>query len=181
MLWNFGDKMRLLSPLGHPLDHSALTNVLPDQHHDRPINIEVSNTTLNIYPLPGGPGQWDIAMPLNARIVKFSFQSNKVIAEGSGKAGVHGIATRSQFETTTFSLGGHGTTTTTAYNACYSKKASTMNLSHKVFASVGYYISLTEAYLTLISASERVFRTVWTNYGASIYTLHCIGQVQVIG
>lgn len=173
--------MRLFDPLNHPLEHSVLTNVLEDQHHDRPENIEVANTTLQVYPLPSGPYVWDIAVPLNARVAKFSFRSNRSIAEGGGKAGVHGIATRSILETTTFSLGGNTSLTITAYNACYSKKASAMNLSHKVFSSGGNYICLTDAYLTLISGTERVLRTTWTNYGAAIYTLNCWGEVQIVG
>jgi hypothetical protein len=173
--------MRLFSPLGHPTDHAGLSNVGIDQHHDQPENIEVVNTSLVVPPLPGDPKEWDIAVPLNAQVVKFSFRSNRTIAEGSAKAGVHGIATRSSLETTTFSLGGNSSTSITAYNAAYSKRAAAINLSHKIFSSTGDYIALTDAYLTLISASVRVFRTVWTNYGASNYTLNCWGQVQVIG
>lgn len=173
--------MRLRDPLRHAAEHDALTNVGADQHHDQPENIEVSNTTQTIDPLPGGPGVWDISVPLDARVAKFSFRSNHTVAEGGAKAGVHGIATRSSLETTTFSLGGHGTMTTTAYNACYSKKAAAMNLSHKVFSSGGDDIVLTDAYLYLVSASVRVLRTTWTNYGGSVYTLNCWGEVQIIG
>jgi hypothetical protein len=64
---------------------------------------------------------------------------------------------------------------------CYSKKAATMNLSDKMFSSVGDSICLTDAYLTLISASERVLRTTWTNYSGSIQTLNCWGEVQIVG
>jgi hypothetical protein len=173
--------MRLQSSVKHPTDHDGLTNVSEDQHHDRPENIEVSNTSLSVYPLPGGPNDWDINVPLNARVVKFSFRSIRTSGEGGGKSGVTGIATRSSLEATVFSLGGHGSVALTSYNACYSKKASALNLSHKVFSSAGDDIVLTEAYLTLISGSQRVLRTTWTNYGASIKTLNCWGEVQVIG
>lgn len=173
--------MRLHDPLIHPTEHAALTNVGVDDHHDRPENIEVSNTTLVVPPLPGDPGEWDISVPLDAQVVKFSFRSNRTIAEGSAKAGVHGVATRSSLEATTFSLGGPTSAAITAYNACYSKKAAALNLSHKIFSAAGDYIALTDAYLTLVDASTRVLRTRWTNYGASNYTLNCWGEVQVIG
>ncbi|MGD9156787.1 MAG: hypothetical protein PVG39_00135 [Desulfobacteraceae bacterium] len=174
--------MRLKEYREHPATHAALSNVGIDQHHDRPENIEVSNTSLLVYPLPSGPYTWDISVPLNAKVVKFSFRSNHTVAEGGGKAGVHGIATRNQFETTVFSLGGHGTTSITSYNAVYSKVASATNLSHKVFSQADTEsVCLTDAYLTLISGTERVLRTIWTNYGGSIETLNCWGEVQVIG
>jgi hypothetical protein len=173
--------MRLYDPLGHPIDHDALTNVGPDDHHDRPENIEIANTTLSVPPLPGDPKAWDISVPFDAQVVKFSLRSNRTIAEGSAKAGVHGIATRSSLEATTFSLGGETSAAISAYNAAYSKKAAALNLSHKIFSSSGSNIALTDAYLTLIDASTRVLRLVWTNYGASSYTLNCWGEVQVIG
>lgn len=173
--------MRLDDNLQHALDHAALINVTPDQHHDQPENIEVSNTSLIVAPLPGGPGEWDISVPLEASVAKFTLVSNRVIAEGSGKAGVHGIATRSSLEATTFSLGGDTSTTITAYNACYSKKAAALNLSHKIFSSVGDAIVLRDIYLTLIDASTRVLRTSWINYAASNKTLNCWAEVQIIG
>jgi hypothetical protein len=174
--------MRLTKHTEHPNEHAALTDVGVDQHHDRPSNIEVSNTSLTVDPLPGGPGVWDIPVPLDARVVKFSLRSNHACSEGGGMAGVHGVATRSQLEATTFSLGGHATITTTAYNASYSKKASAANLSHKVFsAAATESLALTEAYLTLTGPMTRVLRLVWTNYGVVVDTLNCWGEIQVIG
>jgi hypothetical protein len=174
--------MRLRGHREHPGEHAALTGVGVDQHHGRPSNAEVSNTTLTVDPLPGGPGVWDIPVPLDARVVKFSLRSGHTCSEGGGKAGVHGVATRSQLEATTFSLGGHGTIATSAYNACYSKRASAMNLSHKVFSAADTEsLALTEAYLTLTGPTTRVLRLVWTNYGTTVDTLNCWGEVQVVG
>lgn len=171
--------MRLVDPRGHPLDHSALTNVLPGQHHKKPTIQAVANTTLSVSPLPGGPGQWDIAMDFDAVAVEFSFTSNNVIAEGGAKAGLYGVATRNQLHTSCISLGGFTTASITAYAAIYSKVASALNLSHKIWTTSGQYISLTNAYLAQTGPSTRVFRTEWTNYGASYYTLWCKGYVQV--
>jgi len=165
----------------HPLLHADLENIGVDQHHDQPENIEVSNTTLSVAPLPGDPGEWDITVPFEANVVMFSLRGIKTVAEGGAKSGVIGIATRSQLEASTVSVGGHGSITSGAYNAHYSKKAAAQNLSHKVFDSAGNYISLTNAYLYATGASTRVLRLVWTNYGASYKTLNCWGEVQVLG
>lgn len=172
--------MRLEDNLKHPLDHAGLSNVTIDQHHDQPENIEISNTTLSVEPAPGGPGTLDISMPSGANVVKFSLRSNRTVAEGYGKAGVHGIANRDQFDTTTFSLGGDTSIAITSYNACYTKVASHINLSHKVFSSVGDDIALSDAYL-VANQWTVVLRLVFTNYGASTKTLNCWGEVQVIG
>jgi hypothetical protein len=172
--------MRLQDYLRHPIAHGSLVGVLPNQHHERPENIEVANTTLSVFPLPGGPSVWDIPVPYEAQVVIFSFRSNHTCSEGAGKAGVTGVATRSQFDASTVSTGGHGTISTSAYNAVYSKRAAAMNLSHKVFSSVGSYISLTEIYLYETAPLTRVLRTEWTNYGAALYTLNCWGEVAVL-
>lgn len=174
--------MRLKSYRNHPKDHAGLSNVDDGQHHDTPENIEASNTSLQVYPLPAGPYDWDIPVPLNARVVAFALRSNWTCAEGSGKAGVNGIATRSSLEAATVSMGGHGTIGISAYNAIYSKKAAALNLSHKVFdASGNNTVCLTDAYLVLTSPTTRVLRLTWTNYGASIETLHCYAEIQVKG
>lgn len=173
--------MRLKDSVHHPLDHAGLTNVTADQHHDQPENIEASNTSLQVYPLPGGPDEWDISVPYEANVVLFSLRSNHTCGEGSSKSGVIGIATRSQFEASTVSLGGHGTISSGAYNASYSKKASALNLSHKIFSSAGDDIALTDAYLYATGPSTRVLRLVFTNYGASLLTLNCWAEIQVIG
>jgi hypothetical protein len=173
--------VRLRDFLRHPLAHAALTNVSTDQHHVRPGNLEVANTTLTVYPLPGGPDEWDIVIPYAAQAVLFSFRSSNTTAEGGGKAGVVGIATRNQFDASTCSTGGHGTISSSSYNAVYTKRASALNLSHKVFASTGADVSLTEAYLyETVPGTTRVFRTVWTNYSAGLRTLNCWGEVAIL-
>jgi hypothetical protein len=108
-------------------------------------------------------------------------RSNHNTDLSGAKAGVTGIATRSQFEAATCSLGGHGTLASTSYNAMYSKKASAMYLSHKVFSSTGDGIALTEAYLyETVSGTTRVLRTIWTNISASNKTLNCYGELAVL-
>lgn len=165
----------------HPVDHDALSNVGVDQHHARPENIDAANTTLVVYPLPSGPYIWDVAVPFNARVVEFSLRSNHTCSEGGGKSGVAGMATRSLLEASTISFGGPGTIATSAYNAIFSKKAGAMNLSHKVFSSVGDSICLTDAYLFLVSGTERVLRLTWTSYGSFVRTLNCWAEIRVIG
>jgi hypothetical protein len=169
--------MRLPDPLKHAV-HSALSNVGIDDHHDQPENIEVSNTTLVVQPLPGGPGVWLITIPDEARVVKFSFRSIKEIAFG-GKAGLIGVADSNQFRTTCGTIGGHGGLGVTTYNMIYSKAASALNLSDKVFSSAGDAVSLTECYI--VPGSPTVLRTQWTNYGSGLKTLNVWGQIGVIG
>lgn len=174
--------MRLIDLFKHPVDHAGLINVGIDQHHDQPENIEISNTSLVVSPLPADPKNWDITVPYDTQVVQVALRSNRTIAEGSGKAGVIVIANRSQLQATSFSLGGETSTTITAYNACYSKVASALNLSHRIFSSSGNYIALTNAYLyETVAGVTRVLRLEFTNYGASNYTLNCWGEVQIIG
>lgn len=167
----------------NPELHKMLSNILPNQHHLQPYNIEVSNTTLNVSPLPGGPGVWDISIPYDTHVIKFGFRSPWTCAEGSGKAGIVGFTTRNGMtEATVMSAGGHGIISNTAYVAVYSKAAGAMNLSHKVFNALpGNYISLTDIYLTTTGPTTRVLRTQWTNYGTSYKTLNVWGEVQIIG
>ena len=174
--------MRLPTTLEHPTLHAALTSVGVDQHHREPVNLEVINTTLSISPLPGGPGQWDIAIPFDTLAVVFSFRSPHVTELAGGVAGVVGLATRSQFDAATASLGGHGVIATTAYNATYAKAASALYLSHKVFnTSPGICIALTEIYLATTGPSTRVLRTIWTNFCAGYEVLNVQGEILVLG
>lgn len=172
--------MRVESSLFHALDHSVYSNVLPSDHHLAPSNVEISNTSLSVDPLPGGPGVWNISVPYDAVAALFQLRSNRTVELGA-KAGVVGIATRSQLEASTMSVGGDVSITITAYAAIYSKVASAMNLSHKVFSSAGDDIALTDAYLVTTGPSTRVLRLVWTNYGASTKTLNCWGEVGILG
>lgn len=173
--------MRTESHIAHLLDHSGLANVTAEQHHIKPSNIEISNTALVVPPLPGGPSDWDISVPYDALVVLFQLRSNHTIELSNAKAGVVGIATRSSLQASTFSVGGHGTITSTAYAAFYSKVASALNLSHKVFDSAGADIALTEAYLTATGPSTRVLRLTWTNYSAGNRTLNVWGELGILG
>jgi len=174
--------VRLSDFLEHPTIHSALSGVTVDQHHIRPSNVEISNTSLLVYPLPNPPATWDISVPFDAQAVIFSLRSSKSVEEGDARAGVTGLASRNQFYTSTASLGGNGDLGSAAYNAIYSKAAGALNLSHKVFnTEAGYYVSLTDAWLVATGPATRVLRTYWTNYGGSIYTLSCYGEVGVLG
>lgn len=171
--------MRLTEEVLRPKEHDALTNVQNDDHHEPPTNLEVSNTTQVVAPLPGGPGQWDIALPHEVQSVMFSFRSANTTAEGGGKAGVIGVANQNSLHTTTASLGGHGSITITAYNAIYSKRAAALNLSHKVFDSAGADISLTAAYIIEVTGTWYL-RTEWTNYSAGNRTLNVYGEIQLL-
>lgn len=173
--------MRLEDELRHAIDHSVYANIGIDDHHIKPSNIEIANTTLTVYPLPAGPYDLDISVPEDTKAVLFQLRSNRTIELANAKAGVVGIATRSSLQATTASMGGDVSITTTAYAAIYSKVASALNLSHKIFSSAGDDIALTDAYLTLTGPSTRVLRLSWTNYGASIKTLNCWGEAGILG
>lgn len=172
--------MRLEDHLKHALAHSAYSNIGVDDHHLQPVNIEVSNTTLVVAPLPGGPGQWDIPVSYDALAVTFHFRSNRTIELSSAKAGVWGVANRSSLEASTFSAGGDVSISQTAYGAIYSKVASALYLSHKVFDSAGADIALTDIYLTATGPATRVLRTIWTNFSAGNRTLNVWGEVGVL-
>jgi len=166
--------------LRHPTIHAAISNVTADQHHVAPSNSEVSNTTLSVAPLPFGPGQWDLPVPLSTVAAIFSFRSNRTIELASGKSGVVGVATRSSLEAATAGLGGHGLITTTAYAHTYAKAAAALYLSAKIFDSTGADIALTDAYLTLTGPSTRVLRTTWTNFAAGYRTLNVWGEILLL-
>lgn len=168
----------------HAIAHDAYSNVGVDDHHIQPTNVEVSNTTLVVAPLPGGPGQWDIPVDFNAQAVMFTFRSNRTVELASAKAGVIGIANRNSLHTATFSAGGDvtvGAIGQTAYGAIYAKAGATLYLSHKIFSSGGSDIALTDCYLVATGPSTRVLRTTWTNFSAGNRTLNCWGQVGVLG
>lgn len=172
--------MRLRDFIEHPLVHSAFAGIGVDQHHLRPANQQVSNTTLSIDPLPGGPGVWDITVPFDAQVVVFSLRSAHNCAEAGGMSGLIGIADRNSLHTTCADFGEHGTFGTTSYNAIYSKLSGAMNLSDKYFSSASDAIVLTDAYLIATGPVTRVLRTVWTNYGALVRTLAVWGQIGVL-
>lgn len=173
--------MRLQDFIEHSLAHADYV-IGVDQHHIKPSSIQVANTSLSVSPLPGGPGVWDIALPYDAQVVLFSFRSNRTIAEGTGKAGVTGVASRNSLRSTAASLGGHSDLVGYGhYNCIYSKAGGSMQLSHKVFSDTGLYIALTDAWIETTGPTTRVLRTYWTNYGANYYTLNCWGQVAVLG
>lgn len=169
--------MRLDNWLEHPIVHSALTNVLPDQHHLRPSNLSVSNTSLLVYPLPAGPYDWDISVPYDTIAAVLTLRSANQTEQAGGQAGVVVIATRSSLDASSISLGGHGNLGSTAYNAIYSKASAALNLSHKVFSTTGGDISLTDCYLNATGPSTRVLRTSWTNYSFGLRTLDVRGEV----
>jgi len=169
--------MRVEDYLEHPTLHSALSNVTADQHHAQPSVMSVSNTTLTVYPLPGGPNDWDISVPYDTIAAVVALRSAHLTEQSGGMAGVLVVVTRSSLEASSFSLGGHGILVSAAYNAIYSKAAAALNLSHKVFSSGGADLALTEAYLTATGPSTRVLRLTWTNYSAGLRTLDARGEV----
>ncbi len=168
--------MRLEQHLQHPTLHSALTNVLDGDHHRRPGEMTISNTSLLVPPLPGDPGTWDIPVDDSVVGAVVSLRSVHMTGLGGGRAGCIVVVTRSPIEAASFSIGGSGTLSTTAYNAIYTKASAALNLSHKIFDSSGVSISLTHAELILIVAS-RFLRLMFTNYSAGMKTLDARGEV----
>lgn len=171
--------MRLRDPLMLIPEHEDLINVGLDDHHDQPENIETSNTTQVIQPLPGGPGVWLINLTDETTVVMYTFRSNWTTWLGTAKAGVIGIATTNQLRSTTMTWGGHGTKNTTSYNMVYSKAAAALNLSDKIFSSTGEHISLTDCYI--VPGTPAQLRTEWTNYSAALRTLNVWAEIAVIG
>jgi len=165
----------------HPALHSALSNVQIDQHHIRPSNIEISNILLKVFPLPGGPGVWDIPVPLDALVARFCFRSVRTVAEGGGKAGICGIATRNQTHASSIVLGGYGSIADTAMNTIYTKPGGSLYLSDKMFDSTGSDISLTDIWLTLTDPATRVLRTTWTNFSTGLRTLNIWAEIEIRG
>jgi len=172
--------MRTKDSVLHMLNHTGLTGVGADQHHLQPANLEISNTSLVVYPLPGGPYDWDIAIPYDTVACLFQLRSAHVVELAGATAGVVGVATRSSLWAATASVGGDTSITQTAYAAIYSKAAAAMNLSHKIFSSAGDAIALTEAYIVTTGPSTRKLRLTFTNYGASLKTLNCWGEVALL-
>jgi hypothetical protein len=119
-------------------------------------------------------------MPYDAQAVMFSLQGGTPIAEGNARPGVIGVASRDSDGASTVSVGGPTSTAITAYCAAYSRPGGAANLSHKIFTTSGWYVSLTNAYLVAIGPSTRVLRLEFTNYGGSNYTLWCKGEIQVM-
>jgi hypothetical protein len=173
--------MRLQYLLEHPLIHSIYSGIGIDNHHDQPENIEAENTSLSVQPLPGGPGIWDIVVPLNANIVLFTFRSQHLVQDTGAMAGVTGIATRTLQHASSVDIGGATAMVDANKAVFYCKPGGALNLSDKIFSSAGTFITLTDAYLYLLNPTTRVLRTYWTNYGASILTLDARGQISVIG
>lgn len=173
--------MRVQDPLFHPLDHAGVTNVTPDQHHDAPENVEFSNTSLSCPPLPGGPTNLDVVIPDNANVAKFWLHSVKTVAQGGARAGCFGVCSSNSLRTSTYNTGGHVPSIIFGnYSQVYSKVASALNLSDKVFSSAGDYIALANAFITT-SGPNRVLRFEWTNYGFSTLTLNVWGEIAIIG
>lgn len=171
--------MKLDDPLMLIPDHSVLVNVGIDDHHDQPENIEISNTSLIVNPLPADPKIWLIDLTDEATVIMYTFRSIWNTWQGGAKAGVIGIATTNRLRTTTMTWGGHGTQVTSSYNMVYSKAANALNLSDKIFSSAGQDISLTDCYI--VPGTPAQLRTEWTNYSAGNRTLNVWGEIVIIG
>ena len=161
--------------------HAGLVNVGVDDHHDRPEVVEYYENSKVIAPQPFGPISYDIVIPDNASVLQFMIESVHVCAEGGGRAGVLGYCNDNSIRTAALSRGGHGTLTSTAYNAFYAKSGGASYLSHKVFDNTGDNICLGEAYITTISGPQRVFRTFWYNFSASNQTLEARFLLGILG
>lgn len=169
-------------PLLHVLKHAAATNVLPDQHHLRPSSISIANTTQSIEPLPGGPGVWDVAVPFDAKVARLTLRADWQTNDEGGEGGGHWIVTRTAYlEATGLNQSGPATWQSGSYFGFFAHPAASLDLSHKIYTPSGPYIALTDAYLAQTGASTRVLRMTFTNYGAAYYTLHAVGEVQILG
>jgi hypothetical protein len=168
-------------PLLHVLKHVAATNVLPDQHHLRPLNISIANTTQAITPLPGGPTDVDFSVPFDAKVARLILRSSWQTNDVGGKAGGHWIVTRTAYlDAAGMCIGGPSAWQSGGYFGAFSKPATSIDLSPRVFDSGGN-VALRDAYLAQTGASTRVLRTSWVNYGASYYTIYAVGEIHILG
>jgi hypothetical protein len=170
------------SPLRHIFKHSAATNVQPDQHHLCPSTIPIQNTTQSVSPLPGGPGIWDVAVPLNTKYVSLELVSGLQSNDAGGKRGGRWIATRTAWlEATGMSFGGPTNWRSGSYVGAFTKITGGTDVSHRIWTTSGSYIALSDVYLPLTSPTTRVLRMVFTNYGSSNYILTVYGEIEVLG
>ena len=163
-----------------PRSHAALTNVLAGQHHRAQETQQISNTSLSVSPLPGGPGVWDISVDEDVVAVMLALRSNNTTWVNGFKAGVALLVGRSMLDAAAFGAGGAGSITITSFAHTYAKKAGAVYLSDRIFSDTGDMIALTDAYLTLTAPSTRVLRTTWTNHDASYRTLNVWGEMTLL-
>lgn len=174
--------MRLFDSLHHPIDHRMYEEQTASDHHIAPQRFAVSNTTLVVDPLPGGPGVWDISIAYDASMVMFRFRGPHRTEQGLSRAGVVGLATRNQLGASSMSVGGWKQIPIASDYAVYTKPAGAINLSHKVFTASAEAICLTDAWIyETVPGTTRVFRTYWTNYGVAQYTLNAYGEIAIVG
>lgn len=169
-------------PLLHAFKHSVATNITIDQHHLRPSNISISNTTQAIEPLPGGPGEWDVPVPFDAKVARLTLRADWQTNDQGGEGGGHWVVTRTAYlDATGFDYAGPVGWQSGAYISCFAKPAASLDLSHRIYTASGPYVALTDAYLAQTGATTRVLRMSFTNYGAAYYTLHAVGEVEILG
>lgn len=177
-----GEVTVAVSPLRHVFRHAALTGVDVDQHHLRPSNIPISNTALSVEPLPGGPGIWDVSVPFDAHLAILNLASGWIANDVGGKRGGRWMVTRVQYlEATGLSMGGPTAWQSGSYPGIFSKVASSLDLSHRIYTTAGQFVALTDAYLAATGSTTRVLRMTFTNYGAAYHTLTAYGSIVVKG
>jgi len=159
--------------------HDGAANVGVDDHHIRPSNIEDSNTTLSVAPLPGGPGTWDIAIPFDAVAVKATLRGPITTQPGGpGKVGVILICSRDFLEGSTVAFG--SPTGSSNYGALYSQAGGALYLSDKFFSNTYGEIALSNARIVQTGPSTRVLRLEFTNFAAGYRTLQCWAEIGVV-
>lgn len=172
--------MRLDAMLEMAIEHDVYINIGDDDHHEAPQHLEAINTSLSVPSFFVGPVNWDISVPDWVTVCAVTLRSNRTVQNGLAKAGALVIASATQFAATGMTLAGAGSITSTAYNMVYSKAASAINLTDKIFSSTGNDIALSQAYLTG-GAGSRVLRLEWTNYNFTAQTLNVWAEVSLIG
>lgn len=171
--------MRTHAKRGMVPDHAGATNVGVDDHHIRPSNVEASNTTLSVSPLPGGPGQWDIPLPDDAEAVMFTLRGPLTTHPGGpAKVGVIGVCSRAYLEASTVAFG--SPTGSSNYGAIYSQAAGALYLSDKFFSNTYGELALSEARIVDVTGS-RYLRLEFTNFAAGYRTLDCRAEIGVVG
>jgi len=167
--------------LVHVLKHSAATGIGIDDHHRRPSNLSIANTSLAIEPLPGGPTQWDVAVPFDTKVAILALRSAWQTSDVGGAGGGCWIVTRTAYlDASGYTHGGPSSWQSGGYFGFNAKPGTSLDLSARIFTSSGQYVALTDAYLAQTGPSARVLRMSFTNYGSSYYTLHAVGEVQLL-
>ena len=126
---------------------------------------------------------WDVAVPYDATFVQVDLISGWQSNDYGGNRGASYLVNRTAWlDATGMSLGGPTNWRTGSYVGFFSKVASNLEISHRIWTTSGQYVSLIDLYLATTGPTTRVLRMVFQNYGAAYYPLNIPGgSIGVLG